>query len=902
MFVASAAYFNDWVVVQTQLVGNHLPIGVFGVLLLLLLVVNPLLCAAGRRWMLGPRELAIIAALGLMACVWAGSNFYRTFVTNMVFPANDVRSNAAWRSAQVMSYLPGGSARIASGHVTRWTDLLAILERARTAPGTPIERAIAAQLSEEDHLLIRQAVDASQLEPSVRGRLLALVNDALIEPTSAAKAGGEPLYTMLAPGVSEAAGAALGRRDRARAAADALRVERSAAEADLAEARGRFAGQLEALTAEEQRLGERIAAINVGSADATDRTAERQRLEDRREQVRGELGRIKAELAPEVRRVQRLGWQIDYYASKAVRAEQRANRAAVVSMTDGLILPAPEGEGVYLNDGVMDAFASEVLVQGWDGDRPLGLRDLGWWAWWPTFRAWGSVAVLLTLAMFCLSMIVHPQWSRRELLSYPIVRFVEAASEPGRGALPKVMASRLFWIGFLVVLAVHTWNGINTWYPGYLKAIPLNIDLAPARALFENVVKTPTSWMLFSPIIYASVVGFAYFLNKEVSLSMGLALPTWGAFGGLLVSNGVAIENGWYNPAMMSMFRFGAYLGMCLIVLYVGRRYYANVMLSALGAPRAGDTPAYAAWAMRGLAVFVVLAGWALNAYVGMDWLLAMLFMGVFLVMSLGMARISAETGAFFAQPSFMAVAVLTALFGLSALGPEAYFALAIASAVMMNDPRESAMPFFVNALNLGDRVGKASPGRTALPLATVLVVTFAVAGAATLYWQYAKGAGSTDSFARKVSSESPNRVEQTVTALAARGELVSSLQVHGLGRLAAARPDAAAIGWIAGGVGIVLLFAFLRLRLSWWPLHPVMFLLWGTYPLVHLWFSFLLGWLIKFAVTKLAGVKGYREAIPLMVGLVAGELLAAFGWTVAGAASYFITGHTPVMFRILPG
>jgi len=903
MFVSLATYFNDWVIVQTHLVGNHLPIGVFGVLILLLLLVNPILRLFGRAATLGAGELAVIVAIGLMAAVWAGSNFDRTFVTNMVYPANDLRTKSAWQSAKVMSYLPGGSAEIAEGHVRSWTDTLVLLDKAATKPQTTLETAIGSRLTEEDRLLIAQAVDASRLEDGVRRQLLAVLNRTLIQPTESAA--NEPIYLTAAIESTPAIETALAGRDDARATVDALQVELSAAEAQLQQRRAALSDEMDPLAARETTLTEQIEQLNRRLGDRPDdqrMIAERTELERRRQEVRSELAVYRDELAPLIRDVQRLRWRIDYYRSVAERRERRANRATVVALTDGLILPAPQGDGVYLNDGFVDPFASETLVQGWDGDRPLGLRDLGWWAWWPTIRTWGLVAVLLTLGILCLSIIVHPQWSRRELLSYPIVRFVEAVTEPGRGALPKVMSSKLFWISFLTVLFIHGWNGINAWFPGYLLAIPLNINLSPARALFEDLARAPSSWLLWNPIMYPSVIGFAYFLNKEVSLSVGLAMPTWAVFGGSLVAGGVAIENNWYASEMMPLFRFGAFFGLAGILLYIGRRYYANVVVSAFGLPRGKETPAYATWAMRGLLVCVVIAGWALNHYVGMDWPLAVMFIGVIVVMSLGMARISAETGAFFAQPSFMAVGVITAFLGIGAIGPEAYFALAIASAVMMNDPREAAMPFFVNALNMGDRVAKAGPAKTGIPLAVVLLIAFAVAGASSLYWQYAQGAGSTDAWARSVSNESPNRVEQQITSLQARGELTESNLVRGLDRIVSARPNWESMGWMAAGIGLVVLFSVLRLRLPWWPLHPVMFLLWATYPLGHLWFSFLLGWLIKVAVTKFAGAKGYYTAIPLMVGLVAGEPLAAFGWTIIGAATFFITGNTPVTVRILPG
>lgn len=902
LFVSLATYFNDWVIVQTHLVGNHLPIGVFGVLILLLLLVNPLLGLIGKRFKLGAGELAIMTALGLMAAVWAGSSFNRTFFTNMVYPAYDLRAKSAWHSAKVMSYLPGGSAEIADGHVTSWTDLLAVLNRAATDPQSTLEGIVADGLTDEDRLLIEQAVNADRLEHPTRRRLLEIVNRTLIGPTSSMSRPPPHTATIESTPTMEAA---LAKRDRAREAVEALRVQADAAQAALADKRSQLSAAMTPLEQREAEATERIEALNRRIGDEPDNQQlldELQGLERQRQTARAELAVYKDELAPLIRTVQRLGWRIDYYRSYAERQERRANRAAAVALADGLFLPAPRGEGVFLNDGFMDPFVSETLIQGWDGDRPLGWRDLGWWTWWPTIRTWGLVAVLLTLGLLCLSIIVHPQWSRRELLTYPIVRFVEAVTEPGRGALPRVMSSKLFWIGFLMVLFIHGWNGLDTWYPGYLLPIPLRIDMVSARSLFADMSKAPYSWSLWNPVMYPSLIGFAYFLNKEISLSVGLAMPTWVFFAGSLVASGVAIENGLYASQMMPLFRFGAYLGLSAILLYIGRRYYTNVAISAFGLRRNKETPAYATWAMRALLVCLVGAGWALNQYVGMDWLLAVLFIGVVLVMSLGMARISAETGAFFIKPHFMPVGVITAFLGIGSIGPEAYFALAIASAVMMNDPRESAMPFFVNALNMGDRVAKAGPAKTGIPLGLVLVIAFCVAGASTLYWQYAEGAGATDSFARNVASESPNRVEQQITHLQARGELTKSNTFEGLGRLGAIQPNWQTMGWVAGGIAMVVLFSVLRLRLSWWPLHPVMFLLWGTFPLVHLWFSFLLGWLIKITVTKFGGAKGYHAAIPLMVGLVAGELLAAFGWALIGGAYFFVTGNTPTTIRILPG
>jgi hypothetical protein len=60
-------------------------------------------------------------------------------------------------------------------------------------------------------------------------------------------------------------------------------------------------------------------------------------------------------------------------------------------------------------------------------------------------------------------------------------------------------------------------------------------------------------------------------------------------------------------------------------------------------------------------------------------------------------------------------------------------------------------------------------------------------------------------------------------------------------------------------------------------------------------------GWLIKIAVVKMAGAKGYRSILPLMVGTIAGEVAAALGWMIAGVIFYLITGKTPASYEIFP-
>jgi len=78
-------------------------------------------------------------------------------------------------------------------------------------------------------------------------------------------------------------------------------------------------------------------------------------------------------------------------------------------------------------------------------------------------------------------------------------------------------------------------------------------------------------------------------------------------------------------------------------------------------------------------------------------------------------------------------------------------------------------------------------------------------------------------------------------------------------------------------------LLSFLRLRFAWWPLHPIGYLMIGTYPGAHLWFSIMLGWLAKTLIVRFGGPDMFVRAKPLFLGLIVGESAAAGFWLTMG-------------------
>lgn len=96
--------------------------------------------------------------------------------------------------------------------------------------------------------------------------------------------------------------------------------------------------------------------------------------------------------------------------------------------------------------------------------------------------------------------------------------------------------------------------------------------------------------------------------------------------------------------------------------------------------------------------------------------------------------------------------------------------------------------------------------------------------------------------------------------------------------------------------------FGALRLRYTWFPLHPVIFLLWGSWAMWYTTHSFLLGWIIKAAVTKLGGAKTYHSVRKLMFGVIAGDLLGGLLFALISAVYALATGLQPISYKILPG
>ena len=891
-FVAGFTYFNDAVVRQTFFIGNFLPVSVFGLVLLAALGLNPLLArpARSRRWPawlgpLRPVELAVVAALGLGACGWAGSGYFRTFLTVLVVPGDQVRANPGWRSAGVMSYAPGGDPAIAPGQLRGLAggerSLAAALGLPASASEPPggaepasLTLEVARRLTDGDRALLVSLADRSAAPAGDADRALGALN-ALIE----APGWVERLPPALLP---PAAAAAL-------AEADALEAERAA-----------LLG----------RQGELLAERGAEAGAQTPAAAE----------VQAELEGLRSH----ARSIEEPG------AAAGARgaARSRAARAVLHAALPDHVAPTPRGAAALPAGGRPDPWVTDAALAG----RPLtpgagwSLDQLPWPLWAPVLLRWGGATLLLAGMGLGLALVVHPQWTRRELLPYPIARLLEEAAapepaEPGerRRTTPAVLGRGTFWTGFALIAGVHLVGGLHAWFPA-VPEVSLSFNLNPLRALFPVASTVPGSEGVFSARLFPSVAAFACFLTLSVGFSLGVSMLLWLALGALFLGAGASFTDGFYGPGSGNLLRAGAYAGMSVVVLYTGRHFYTATAIRSVGLGgllgERGTVDASAVWGAR-LALLGGLGAAAVLRDLGMETLTALGFVLALAAIWVVMSRIVAETGCFYLQPGFLSVGIASGLLGDAALGPTGLVLLGLASLLFLGDQRETLMPFLLHALRLADPPraqgplsGAAAPptprsgvGRFAPWLALSVVGSFFLALVVTFLWQYNAGIDASDRWARLWLPVMPwDALTRSVSGLAAEGRLAESVFAGGLERLSLVEPREGAWAWFLGGLAAVALCASARLRIPGWPLHPVVFLVWGTTPMSRFAWSFLIGWLVKLCVIRLGGTRAYRSMRPFLVGVISAELLMALLWIAVGAVYYAATGKTPASYTVFPG
>jgi len=564
--------------------------------------------------------------------------------------------------------------------------------------------------------------------------------------------------------------------------------------------------------------------------------------------------------------------------------------ARVVEMAPPCMLPDVAGDEERAVTGYVQGLSK--------GTEHVAFSDVPWSAWGRTLAFWLPLVMLLWVAIIGALLVVHRQWSDHEKLPYPIATFTETLLPQEGEARAPVFRSRLFWIGCGIVLFVHLTNYLAAWSPEHVVPVPRTFNFLSLRYLAPKWTSVG-GWWLLRPMLVFTVIGLGFFLPKDMSFSLGIGPFVYYYVAAVFAGFGVAMgEGGWYAVNLQHALQAGAYVGLFALVVYTGRRYYGSVFRAAVGLKSADAVEPHAVWGARVLMVSTLLFIVMLVA-AGLDWLMAIMYAVLIVAAFIAIARVSAETGFIFIQPWWEPAMLIVGLMGLKAVGPTMALVMFLVSSVLIFDTRESLAAFVINALRIVDRK-RAPLGRTSVFCVVALVVGLAVAVPVTLYIKYDRGTNFSYNWGRMVAPRFAfDEALRIKHRLASQGALEAAESASGLGRLLHVAPSGTLVAGFVVALVLFLGLSAARLRLPWWPLHPVILIVWTTYPASRFAASFLIACLVKWAVVKYGGDSTYQRLKPLMVGLVAGDMLFGLTASMIGFGYYFATGGSPPTFSV---
>ncbi|MCX6374669.1 MAG: hypothetical protein NTU88_01270, partial [Armatimonadetes bacterium] len=498
----------------------------------------------------------------------------------------------------------------------------------------------------------------------------------------------------------------------------------------------------------------------------------------------------------------------------------------------------------------------DALNGFYQGASPLYRREtLAVWA--VPVMMWTLFIITLVFVMLCLTVLLRKQWTEREKLTYPLVQLpLELASEK-----TSFFQNRLLWAGIGIAVAVDLIQGLHVLYPSVPGLMIKEINLAqyPLPSPWNAIGNCPISF-------YPFAIGLGNLLPLDLLFSSWFFFIFWKA------EQVIAASLGWNQIPRFPYINeqsFGAYMGICLFAFWASRKYIRELVVdlyTGRGQMDDEDEPIRYKTAAIGAVVGAIVLMVFVRA-MGMSWWLIVVFFAIYFAMSIAITRMRAELGPpahdlHAAGPD----AILPAIIGPLKLGTPNLVVLSLM--FWFNRAyRAHPMPFQLEGFKMAERTGMSYRRLFAAILIAV------VAGTIASFWSelhicYQVGAAS--------------KVAPPTVPLIFGGEPFNRLE-----------------GWLRGvevpteniRIAILVGFAFtillntLRMRFFWFPFHPVGFAISSSWSMHQLWMCMFIAWTIKLLLLRYGGLKLYRTAVPLFLGLILGECVMGSLWTIIGIA-----------------
>lgn len=504
-------------------------------------------------------------------------------------------------------------------------------------------------------------------------------------------------------------------------------------------------------------------------------------------------------------------------------------------------------------------------------------ESVPWGAWITPILTWSAYVLVVYFVMICLSVLLRKQWVEYERCAFPLVKLPVEMATQGKGLLGPLFKNSVFWFGFAFPVFLHTMNGLHTFFPA-APHIP--------RDFWLNAYLSEKPWSALRPfqiVIFWSMVGFSYLLTLEVSFSIWFFFVFYklqcliGVILGFQLSSGPGVQ--WTGKSFSAAQEAGACLAFVAIALWKMRHHiknmFQNIHWRGRGTSPYSNVSGLSDEALpHGVTIFGLLGGICVlvffNHLMGMSIPFALGFVLFLLAMYIVLTWQVINGGIPFINPSFSPQSFFLTTLGTSRIHPSTITSLLMHPVCLTLDLREFMMPNIMNGLKAADEA-RVKRRQLLIAMAVAMVIGLAASYYSAIKISYAHGAPYTGGswFMRQLEGLLANPKTST----------------HWTNT-----------GFILFGSGFTVWLMWMRQTFVWWPLHPLGYTMLSSWATFKLWFSIFLGWGLKFSIVKYGGLKAYRQARPVFLGLVIGEMVCAGLWAIIGMSTGISTGY-----RILP-
>lgn len=492
----------------------------------------------------------------------------------------------------------------------------------------------------------------------------------------------------------------------------------------------------------------------------------------------------------------------------------------------------------------------------WDAIRP----------WVGPVVIWSAFLSILAAGISCLNIVLRRRWALHERLSYPLAQLPIDLVQP---RVP-LFSARMFWIAFVLAALHDSWFGLHTLWP----SIPE--PYTRWQTLQQNLTSPPWNAIASLPLaFYPWITCLGVFLPTDFLASCCVFFWVWKLQPVVATAYGYTDIPGFPFVNEQS---FGGYVSIALLALWGARRELSRA-LGSLRRPPSDAAPSEARL-LRAATVGAILSAVVAFAFFlvcGMSaWVVAAV-LGIYAIAAIAITRLRAELGTPAHDLGQMGpMRLIPLLFGTSDLTRTDLAMLAPIHGFNRNY-RACPMAVSAEALQAADRTRQPVAAMfCALTLAVVWGVLCGFGANLHLHYQWGAGARADSPYVSMIFGREPY-------------DHVTNLMRNGI----SATQRQTASGAVAAGFAVTTLLAITRARIVGWPLHPAGYAVSSNWGMSLMWFSLTIAWAAKLLITRFGGLRLYRQAQPLLMGVLMGECCAGTVWmlitTLTGAKTFIL-------------